>query len=222
MANMGTQTTKAVEKKQGELLSAGLIRAFESRQMQAFAVDNANEAIAKVLEIVPKGATFASGGSMTLADIGVQDALVEKGCEQIDDRSVAKSKEEDAKIRRNAFFADYFLMSTNAFSKDGQLVNIDGIGNRVAALAFGPRNVIVVTGINKLADDLDAAVKRARQTAAVRNVIRMNLDKTGCKGIGKCMDCKMSDCICAHIVITRFSRLKGRITVIIVNENLGY
>ena len=116
---------------------------------------------------------------------------------------------------------DVFLMSSNAITEDGQLFNIDGTGNRVAALCYGPRNVIVVAGMNKVAPDLDSAVKRARNEAAPPNCIRLGLD-TPCTKLGKCADCSSPDCICCQFLITRRSRVKGRIHVILVGQDLGF
>ena len=113
-----------------------------------------------------------------------------------------------------------FLMSSNAISKDGQLVNIDGIGNRVAALCFGPKQVIVVAGMNKVAGDLNSAMARARHIAAPANVQRFDV-KTPCAVTGQCGNCTSPDCCCAQIVTTRFSKIPGRIKVVLVGEELG-
>ena len=121
---------------------------------------------------------------------------------------------------RQALTCDTFLMSSNAISEDGQLVNIDGMGNRVAALCFGPKQVIVVAGMNKVAGDLDSAMSRARHIAAPANVQRFDV-KTPCAVTGQCGNCTSPDCCCAQIVTTRFSKIPGRIKVVLVGEVLG-
>ena len=120
-----------------------------------------------------------------------------------------------------AYDADFFLMSANAMTEDGILVNIDGNANRVSALAQGPRKVIVIAGMNKVCDDVDGAMKRARNVAAPINAQRFGLN-TPCAKTGACMDCKSPDTICCQFLITRFSRHQGRIHVILVNDNLGF
>ena len=124
-------------------------------------------------------------------------------------------------IYRKAFCCDNYIMSTNAITYDGELVNIDGTGNRVAALIYGPKNVVVIAGMNKVTDNVENAYKRARSHASVPNAIRLDMN-TPCKATGLCSDCTSPDCICCQAVITRYSRIKGRIKVILVGESLGY
>ena len=120
-----------------------------------------------------------------------------------------------------AYDADVFLSSSNAITQDGVLVNIDGNANRVSALAYGPRKVIMIVGMDKVCSDLDSAMKRARNVAAPINALRLGLN-TPCTKIGTCMDCKSPDNICCQFLITRFSRHADRIHVILVNDNLGF
>ena len=117
--------------------------------------------------------------------------------------------------------ADYFLMSTNAITMDGELVNIDGRSNRVSCLCWGPQNVIIIAGMNKVALDVESALKRVRNFAAPPNAVRLNKN-TPCAQTGKCADCYSPDCICSQIVITRRSSTPNRIKVILVGEELGY
>jgi hypothetical protein len=122
---------------------------------------------------------------------------------------------------KEGFFADYYLTSSNAVTQDGMLVNIDGSGNRVAAMCFGPSNVIVIVGINKIVHNVECAVDRIRNIASPPNALRLNI-KTPCSATGVCSDCLSDDCICSDILITRFNRFPGRIKVIIVGESLGF
>ena len=120
-----------------------------------------------------------------------------------------------------AYDADFFISSANAMTEDGIIVNIDGNSNRVSAIAQGPKHVLFIVGMNKICDDLDGAMKRARNVAAPINAQRFGLD-TPCAKTGSCFDCKSPDTICCQFLITRFSRHEGRISVILVNDNLGY
>ena len=120
-----------------------------------------------------------------------------------------------------AYDADVYLASANAITEDGILVNIDGNSNRVSAIAYGPRKVLFIVGMNKVCPDLDSALKRARNVAAPVNAQRFGLD-TPCSKTGACMDCKSPDSICCQFLVTRFSRHPGRIQVILVNDNLGF
>ncbi|MBQ9827220.1 MAG: lactate utilization protein [Lachnospiraceae bacterium] len=197
-----------------------IIKELGKRNMTGYYAETSDDAKKLVLDLVPEGATFSGGGSMTVQGMGLYDALREKGCEFIDymaKRGTPEYKEMYAK----ATVCDWFFMSTNAMTEDGMLVNIDGSGNRVANLIHGPEHVIIVTGINKICPDLDSAVYRARNIASPPNCRRLN-KKTPCVVTDKCEDCFSPDCICNQFVITRRSRNLGRIFVIIVNEELGF
>jgi len=121
---------------------------------------------------------------------------------------------------KEALTCNYFLTSTNAITMDGELVNIDGNGNRVAAICFGPDNVIVVTGMNKVTANIDSAIDRVRINACTPNCIRFNLQNP-CSVTGKCRDC-LNTSICGQVLVTRLSKVKNRIKVILVGENLGF
>lgn len=209
-----------VQEEFNKLTAYNLLKNLEKRNMEAYYAPTKEEAVKTALSILKEGSVVSWGGSMTMGEIGLTDKL-KKGNYTLIDRSVAKSPEETKEMYHKALSCDYYIMSSNAITKDGILLNIDGNGNRVAALIYGPENVVVIVGINKIAHDLDSAYKRIKDIACVKNTIRLNKN-TPCSKTGKCADCLSSDCICNQIVATRRSGIKGRIKVIIVGENLGY
>lgn len=196
-----------------------LVKAMKKRQFDAYYCSTAEEAVEKVLELIPAGDVVSWGGVATVDQLGIKDRLRQRN-QPLIDRDTAKTPDERMDMLRQALTCDTFLMSSNAISEDGQLVNIDGMGNRVAALCFGPKQVIVVAGMNKVAGDLDSAMSRARHIAAPANVQRFDV-KTPCAVTGQCGNCTSPDCICAQIVTTRFSKIPGRIKVVLVGEVLG-
>ena len=196
-----------------------VVKAMKKRQFDAYYCSTAEEAVEKVLELIPSGDTVSWGGVATVDQLGIKDRLRQRG-QSLIDRDTAKTPDERMDMLRQALTCDTFLMSSNAISEDGQLVNIDGMGNRVAALCFGPKQVIVVAGMNKVAGDLNSAMARARHIAAPANVQRFDV-KTPCSVTGQCGDCTSPDCCCAQIVTTRFSKVPGRIKVVLVGEALG-
>ena len=200
-------------------LGESLVKALKARHFEACYCTDIEEAKQKLIEWIPQEDTVAWGGSQTLAEIGAQEMLRDRG-QVLIDRDTAKTPEERNTLMRQALTADTFLMSSNAITEDGQLVNMDGNGNRAAALVYGPRQVIVVAGLNKVAKDLDAAIARVRGTAAPTNAQRFPVN-TPCKITGMCADCKSPDCICANMVITRLSKPAGKIKVILIGEMLG-
>ena len=161
------------------------------------------------------------GGSQTISEIGLISELTHLPYTLLD-RSVATTADETRDIYLKAFNADYYLMSANAITLDGELINIDGTGNRAAALIYGPKNVIVIAGMNKIVTDQASGMDRVRNFAAPPNAIRIGHDQTPCSKTGKCHDCLSEQCICCQTVITRFSRIPKRIKVILVGEPLGY
>ena len=207
------------QKERYDKLGQSVVKALNGRHFEAYYCPDMQAACEKLLSLIPETDTVAWGGSQTLAEIGAQDALRMRG-QSLIDRDMAKAPEERNALMRQALTADTFLMSSNAITEDGQLVNMDGNGNRVAALIYGPRQVIVVAGLNKIAKDLDAAIARVRGTAAPTNAQRFNIN-TPCKVTGTCADCKCPDSICANMVITRLCKPNGKIKVILVGENLG-
>lgn len=204
-----------------EKLAETLIKNLKKRQIEAFYCATADAAREKALSLVREGASVAFGGSMSLAEAGILDALKNRSDIRLIDRANAKTPQETRQVFRDAFSADYYFMSTNALTQDGELVNIDGNGNRVAALIYGPDQVIIVTGLNKVAPTLEDAVRRVHNTATPLNCIRLNRN-TPCAATGICADCLSPDCICNQVVITRRSGDPDRIKVILVGEELGY
>lgn len=203
-----------------QTLSASILKKLEKRGMEAYYCASKENALKMILDLIPEHSSVTWGGSMTLAEAGITDAL-KNSKRTIIDRSTAKTPEETKAIYRSAFSADYYLMSSNAITYDGELVNTDGTGNRVAALIYGPDHVIVVAGMNKLVPDVNAAFARIHNVAAPMNTIRLDI-KTPCQKTGLCADCKSPDTICCQTVVTRYSRIPGRIKVILVGEELGY
>lgn len=203
--------------KRNELLAQKVIRGLESRNMTGYYAKDKETALKQALDLIPEGSTVTMGGAMSVHEIGLVKALTE-GKYNFIDRDAAEDKRASMLA---AYDADFYLMSANAMTEDGILVNIDGNSNRVSALAQGPRKVIVIAGMNKICDDVDGAMKRARNVAAPINAQRFGLN-TPCAKTGSCMNCKSPDTICCQFLITRFSRHPGRIHVILVNDNLGF
>ena len=201
--------------KRGQILVKNLI----SRHFDACYCATKEEALKKALEWIPEGATVSWGGAMSAQQIGLMDALREGPYHEID-RDQCKTPEEREQAVKDGMSADVFLTGANALSLDGQMVNIDGTGNRVAAIVFGPKTVLVIAGMNKVEDTLDAAITRARTVAAPMNQQRFQLPNP-CTATGTCADCKSETCICNQILITRHCRPVGRIKFILVGEDLG-
>ena len=203
--------------KRNELLAQKVIKGLESRNMAGFYAATKEEALAKALEIIQTGSSVTMGGAMSAREIGLVDALKDGDYNFID----RDNYEDKRAAMLMAYDADYFLASANAMTEDGVIVNIDGNSNRVSAIAQGPKHVLFIVGMNKICDDVDGAMKRARNVAAPINAQRFGL-QTPCAKTGSCMNCKSPDTICCQFLITRFSRHEGRISVILVNDNLGF
>lgn len=197
-----------------------IIANLEKRQMKGWYCQDSAAAVKKVLELVPEQSSVTWGGTMTMEECGLMDAL-KKGSYTLIDRLAAKTPEEKKTLYAKAVCADYFFMSANAITLNGELINVDGAGNRVACLCSGPDNVIVLAGMNKVVTTLEDGHNRVRNTAAPINTLRLN-KKTPCSVTGKCADCQSPDCICSQIVVTRRSHIPGRIKVILIGEELGY
>ena len=203
--------------KRYELLSKKVIKGLESRQMSGYYAANKEEALKTALSLIPEGSTVTMGGAMSAHEIGLPQALAQGNYNFID-----RDKMEDKRAAMLAAYdADFFLASANAMTEDGVIINIDGNANRVSAIAQGPRHVIFIVGMNKICDDVDGALKRARNVAAPINAQRFGLN-TPCTKTGSCMDCKTPDTICYQFLITRYSKHPGRIHVILVNDYLGF
>ncbi len=204
-----------------KILADTLIKNFNKRQMEACYCATASEAREKALSLPASGTTVSFGGSMTLEETGVLAALRERTDIRLIDRAQAKTPEETKRMYHEALSCDYYFMSANALTQNGELVNIDGNGNRVAALIYGPENVIVIAGLNKVVRDVEEGISRVHNTATPLNCIRLN-KKTPCAVTGCCGDCLSPDCICNQVVVTRRSGIPGRIKIILVGEELGY
>lgn len=203
--------------KRNALLAQMVIKGLQSRNMSGYYAASKEEALQKALELIPKWSTVTMGGGMSVHEIGLVKALKE-GEYSFLDRDEMPDKRA---AMLAAYDADVFLSSANAITQDGVMVNIDGNSNRVSAIAQGPKKVIFIVGMNKVCDDVDGAMKRARNVAAPINAQRFGLT-TPCAKTGSCMNCKSPDTICCQFLITRFSRHAGRIHVILVNDDLGF
>ncbi len=204
-------------KKRNELLAQKVIKGLQSRNMTGYYAKDKEEALKIALDLIPKGSSVTMGGAMSAHEIGLVDAVKTADYQFLD-----REQEEDRYAAMvKAYGADVFLSSVNAMTEDGILVNIDGNSNRVSFIAQGPKKVVMVVGMNKVCDDIDGAMKRARNVAAPINAQRFGLD-TPCSKTGACMNCKSEDTICCQFLITRYSRHEGRIHVILVNDSLGF
>lgn len=203
-----------------ENLADTLIEKFNLRGIEGYYCDNAEDALIMAKRFLTPGCSISWGGSETLEEIGLIPEL--KASDYIlYDRFAAKTPEERTLVYSKTVTADYFFMSSNAITLDGQLVNIDGSGNRVACLITGPKNVIIIAGMNKIVTDVNTGIERVRNMATPPNTVRLGLH-TPCSELGRCTNCLTDDCICCEIVITRKSRIPGRIKVILVGEELGF
>lgn len=207
-------------RKRNEMLAQKVIKGLEGRNMEGYFVSTKEEALKKALELIPEGSEIGWGGSMSVKDIGLIDAVC-SGPYIVHNRDACKTPEEKRKVILQGLGSDYFLSSTNAITEDGVLVNIDGTANRVSAIAWGPENVLMIVGMNKVVKSVDDAISRARNEAAPVNAQRFNLS-TPCSKTGVCQNCKIQDTICCQFLVTRYSKAPGRIKVILVNEDLGY
>lgn len=201
--------------KRGEVL----VKNLRNRHFDAYYCDTKEQALEKALELIPFGSSVAWGGALSAQQIGLMEAI-KKGDYTAIDRDIAQNPEERVKIMKSGLLADVFITGANALSLDGQMVNIDGNGNRVAPIVYGPDSIIVIAGMNKVMDSLDAAMIRARTISAPLNKQRFDL-QTPCEITGACGDCKSEGCICNQILITRHCRPAGRIKFILVGEDLG-
>ena len=203
-----------------ERLAKKLIQNLERRHFEAYYCPTAAEMVGKVLELIPERSSVSWGGSMSVRDTGLT-ARLKGGNYDVFDRDDAKDEEEKLAIYRKAFECDFYLASANALSEDGVIVSVDGNGNRVAAITWGPKRVIFVVGMNKVAQNVEAALARARSTAAPINAARFDI-KTPCQRDGICHNCNSPQSICNYIHFLRNSYPAKRHIVVLVGENLGY
>lgn len=197
------------------------IQNLEKNNIDGYFVQDEKELIDKIMEIAPEGSIVSVGGSMTLFETGVIDHLRSGRYNFLDRYKEGLSPEDIKDIYRKSFSADVYFASSNAITEDGELYNVDGTGNRVAAMIYGPDKVIIVAGINKIVKDVEEAISRNREMAAPANAKRLNRN-TPCAKVGYCMDCSSQDRICTDYVLIRRQMKKGRIHVIFVNKELGY
>ena len=203
--------------KRNELLAQKVIKGLQSRNMSGYYAADRAEALRIALSLIPEESLVTMGGGQSVWEIGLPEAL-KAGNYRFLDRNLVEDRRA---AMLAAYDADVFLASANAITEDGVMVNIDGNANRVSALAYGPKKLVLIVGMNKVCPDVDTAMKRARNVAAPINAQRFGLS-TPCAKTGSCMDCKSPDTICCQFLITRFSRHAGRIHVILVNDNLGF
>lgn len=197
-----------------------IINKMKARNMEAYYCKDVETAKCKLLELIGTGTkSVAYGGSMTIDENGFKDAVKDAGHELIV-REEYRTEEEIKECKAKTINADVFLMSSNAITLDGELVNIDGRGNRVSYLIYGPDSVIVIAGMNKLVANVEDGIRRIRNFASPPNTVRLNCD-TPCAKTGQCGNC-LNNSICCQIVVTRASRVPNRIKVILVGEELGY
>jgi L-lactate utilization protein LutB len=197
------------------------IESLEKNNMEAYYVKNEKELLQKIKELIDEGATVSVGGSMSLWETGIIDFLRKENYHFLDRYVEGLSKEDIKEIYRKSFCADAYFTSTNALTENGELYNVDGTGNRVAAMIYGPDTVIVVTGTNKIVKNVEEAIERNRRMAAPANAKRLNR-KTPCANLGYCTDCNSPERICNDYVLIRKQGIKGRIKVILVDQSLGY
>lgn len=203
-----------------ERLAEVVIQQMKRRHINAYYCASSADAIKQVQELIPEGSSITWGGSLTIREMGLTAAL-KAGNYQVFDRDEIKTQAEKVEIYRKAFSCDYYLTSANAITEDGLIVNIDGSGNRVAAITWGPEHVIFVVGMNKVCHDLEAAMSRAHHLAAPVNATRIGC-KTPCQVDGICHSCHSTECICNYLHVMRNSYPAGRHTVILVGEEWGY
>ena len=211
------------KKTASRLQAAGVIKNLEKRGMEGIFCETSALAVETICQMIPAGSLVGLGGSETILESGLLDALRQLDIRLLDRYREGVSKETVDEMRRQGLLADFFIMSSNAVSADGKLVNMDGTGNRVAALIYGPKKVIVIAGTNKVAPDLEGAIARVKNTAAPANSLRVDVE-TPCSKTGFCQDpyCQPPNRICCQLVITEASMTPGRITVVLVDEVLGY
>ena len=206
--------------------------ALKKNNMESYYCETGAKAKELALSLIPDGSTVAIGGSVTVSSLGILDEL-RKGDYNFIDRHAAKTSEEQKEVFRKSFFADAYICSTNAITVSGELYNVDGVGNRVACMLYGPESVIIVSGVNKIVDNIDEAALRVKAIAGPLNCKRLNKN-TYCQKTGKCVAfsggkeneltaaCMSPDRICRDYVVMAQQVQKGRVKVILVDEELGY
>ena len=208
------------QEERNERIARTMIKNLQRRHIEAFYCPTGEEAVRKVSELIADGSSVTWGGSMTVRDLGIPDYLRSRASLEVLDRDLVTTPEEKQDMYLRAFSADVYLTSANAISEDGVIVNIDGNGNRVAAITWGPKKVIFIIGLNKVAQTVEAALSRVRGTASPINAARFDIN-TPCQHDGICHNCNSPESICNYVHFLRNSP-RGRHTVVLVGENLGY
>lgn len=206
---------------QGSVLARELVNRLQQKNYSASYCDTKEEAKQKILDMLEENSTIGLGGSYTLNQLGIIDEIRSGPFKLLDRYDPRLTPQQVNEVLRQSLLCDYYLTSTNAITLDGQLINIDGRGNRVAAMIFGPKKLIIVAGVNKIVNTVEEGILRTRNLASPRNAKRLEKN-TPCTITGKCEDCGSSDRICRHMVITHSQMIQGRATFIIVGESLGF
>lgn len=197
-----------------------LAKKLERRNFKPIICKNIAEAKEKALEMIDEEKTVGFGGSITIEKSGIIEALYERG-QKVIDRERTNSPEERHRVMKEALTSDYFLTSINGLTEEGELVNVDSVGNRVAALTFGPDQVFAFVSMSKIYGNLDTTLETVRKNTAPLNAHRLGLKKTPCIKKGLCGDCLQSECICNTIAVTRRAMIKDRIVIFLIAEQLG-
>lgn len=201
------------------LLGASVVRALEARHFVAAYFETGEDAVRAAVERIPAAASVTFGGSMTVQSLGLPARLAEKGCHVYDRHSVPRADLDE--FQKAHYFSDWYLASANAISEDGILFNMDGTGNRVASMIYGPRHVLLLVGMNKVVHDSAAAVQRVRTLAAPTNAQRF-CRETPCAKTGRCGDCRGTDSICCTLTAMRLCRPAGRTHIYLFGESAGF
>jgi L-lactate utilization protein LutB len=208
------------EQQRNDKIGGQLVKNLKARHFDAYYCSTKQAAAQQIISLIPKTDTVSWGGSLTMETLGIIQRVKDDGWKVID-RDTAQNKEERVELMRRALLCDTYLTGTNAITEDGELVNIDGNGNRTAAMMFGPKSVIIACGMNKVVKSIEDALARARNYAAPVNAQRFDI-KTPCKITGACADCKSTESICTYIVRTRLCRPEERIKIVLIGETLGF
>lgn len=204
-----------------ETVLAAVVKALEKRDFHAVHVTNIDEANQILLGKIPVDASVGVGGSVTIRELGIMEELEKRGTTVVHHWQKGSPGGSDRELRQKEGMSDYYLTSANAITRHGDIINIDGIGNRVAHMVYGPQNVIIVAGRNKIVDDIDSGIKRSKEIAAVMNARRIGV-KTPCATTGVCSDCDAPRRICRVTTIIQYRPWQTNITVLLVNEQLGF
>ena len=215
---------KSLTMERNQLLSKKLLANLEKRNYECYYVDTIAEGVEKAVSLIPEGSSVSWGGTLSIRESGLAQRMNEGNYVALD-RDKAKSTEELHEIQKKALTCDCYLTSVNAVTEDGIIVNVDGSSNRIAAMGYGPKNVIMLVGMNKIVKTVDGALERVRNTVAPINMMRIKANNpainTPCVTTGACHNCLSEGCICNNILITRRCSVKGRIKIILVGEQLG-